>query len=66
MSRQTSINSDKYLPQDNSVTDANKTRNHSMADDNIKVVVRVRPFNKREKDRKAKCVVEMKGTENLV
>ena len=32
-----------------------------MADENIKVIVRVRPFNKREKERKAKCIVEMQG-----
>ena len=27
----------------------------------VKVAVRVRPFNKREKDRKAKCIVQMQG-----
>jgi hypothetical protein len=27
----------------------------------VKVAVRVRPFNKREKDRKAKLIIQMKG-----
>lgn len=27
----------------------------------VKVCVRVRPFNQREKDRKAKCIIQMKG-----
>uniref|UniRef100_F6R6U3 Kinesin motor domain-containing protein n=2 Tax=Ciona intestinalis TaxID=7719 RepID=F6R6U3_CIOIN len=30
-------------------------------EDTVKVAVRVRPFNQREKDRGAKCVIEMKG-----
>ena len=33
---------------------------------NIKVVVRVRPFNSRELDRKAKCVVQMKGAQTVL
>ncbi|KAL9055842.1 MAG: hypothetical protein Q9162_003268 [Coniocarpon cinnabarinum] len=33
---------------------------------NIKVVVRVRPFNSREHDRKAKCVVSMNGTQTTI
>ncbi|KAI4177920.1 MAG: hypothetical protein LQ343_000004 [Gyalolechia ehrenbergii] len=33
---------------------------------NIKVVVRVRPFNGRELDRKAKCLVEMKGSQTIL
>ena len=27
----------------------------------VKVAVRVRPFNNREKERKAKCIIQMKG-----
>lgn len=33
---------------------------------NIKVVVRVRPFNSRENDRKAKCIVSMKDTQTVL
>lgn len=33
---------------------------------NIKVVVRVRPFNNREKDRNAKCIVQMKGNQTVL
>ncbi|KAE9967058.1 hypothetical protein EG328_008433 [Venturia inaequalis] len=33
---------------------------------NIKVVVRVRPFNSREKDRNAKCIVQMKGNQTVL
>ncbi|KAI9720766.1 MAG: kinesin-like protein Klp8 [Chrysothrix sp. TS-e1954] len=33
---------------------------------NIKVVVRVRPFNSRELDRKAKCVVSMNGEQTVL
>ncbi|KAL8717238.1 MAG: hypothetical protein Q9225_005502 [Loekoesia sp. 1 TL-2023] len=33
---------------------------------NIKVVVRVRPFNGRELDRKAKCVVRMQGSQTIL
>ncbi|KAK2804034.1 kinesin-like protein Klp8 [Onygenales sp. PD_10] len=33
---------------------------------NIKVVVRVRPFNGREIDRKAKCIVQMKGSQTVL
>ena len=33
---------------------------------NIKVVVRVRPFNTRELDRNAKCVVQMKGAQTVL
>ncbi|PSK42217.1 Kinesin-like protein unc-104 [Elsinoe australis] len=33
---------------------------------NIKVVVRVRPFNSRELDRKSKCIVEMKGSQTVL
>jgi kinesin family member 1 len=39
---------------------------HSMAGGNIKVVVRVRPFNSREKDRNAKCIVQMKGNQTTL
>ncbi|KAI9847177.1 MAG: kinesin-like protein Klp8 [Sclerophora amabilis] len=33
---------------------------------NIKVVVRVRPFNGRELDRRAKCIVQMKDTQTIL
>lgn len=33
---------------------------------NIKVVVRVRPFNNREKERKARCIVSMKDTQTVL
>ncbi|KAI0017475.1 kinesin motor domain-containing protein [Xylariomycetidae sp. FL0641] len=33
---------------------------------NIKVVVRCRPFNSRENDRGAKCIVEMKGNQTVL
>ncbi|KAI7519481.1 kinesin family protein, partial [Hortaea werneckii] len=33
---------------------------------NIKVVVRVRPFNSREKERKAKCIVSMKDVQTVL
>ncbi|KAF2756650.1 kinesin-domain-containing protein [Pseudovirgaria hyperparasitica] len=33
---------------------------------NIKVVVRVRPFNGREKDRNAQCIVHMKDTQTVL
>jgi kinesin family member 1 len=33
---------------------------------NIKVVVRVRPFNNRELERQAKCIVQMKGTQTVL
>ncbi|KAI9740393.1 MAG: kinesin-like protein Klp8 [Cirrosporium novae-zelandiae] len=33
---------------------------------NIKVVVRCRPFNSREKDRKAKCIVQMQGNQTVL
>ena len=37
-----------------------------MAGGNIKVVVRVRPFNGRELDRRAKCVVQMKDDQTIL
>lgn len=37
-----------------------------MAGGNIKVVVRVRPFNRREIERNAKCIVSMKGTQTVL
>lgn len=33
---------------------------------NIKVVVRVRPFNSREKDRNAKCIVSMRNSQTVL
>lgn len=37
-----------------------------VSEENIKVAVRVRPFNKREKDRNAKLVVQMNGKETFL
>lgn len=37
-----------------------------MAAGNIRVVVRVRPFNGRELDRRAKCVVQMKDSQTIL
>ncbi|KAK6540955.1 kinesin-like protein Klp8 [Orbilia ellipsospora] len=37
-----------------------------MSAGNIKVVVRVRPFNSREKDRGAKCIVQMKDSQTVL
>ncbi|MCJ1393617.1 kinesin-like protein Klp8 [Xylographa bjoerkii] len=37
-----------------------------MAVGNIKVVVRVRPFNSRELDRRAKCIVQMKDSQTIL
>ena len=37
-----------------------------MAAGNIKVVVRVRPFNSRELDRRAKCIVQMKDSQTIL
>ncbi|KAF3259590.1 kinesin-like protein Klp8 [Orbilia oligospora] len=37
-----------------------------MSAGNIKVVVRVRPFNSREKDRGAKCIVQMKDSQTIL
>ncbi|MCJ1246234.1 kinesin-like protein Klp8 [Trapelia coarctata] len=37
-----------------------------MAGGNIKVVVRVRPFNSRELDRRAKCIVQMKDSQTIL
>ncbi|KAI5796634.1 putative kinesin [Geopyxis carbonaria] len=37
-----------------------------MAGGNIKVVVRVRPFNSREKDRNATCIVQMKDSQTVL
>ena len=31
------------------------------AEDNVKVAVRVRPFNAREKERSATCIIQMNG-----
>uniref|UniRef100_A0AAR2K8J6 Kinesin motor domain-containing protein n=1 Tax=Pygocentrus nattereri TaxID=42514 RepID=A0AAR2K8J6_PYGNA len=38
----------------------------SVSDSNVKVAVRVRPMNRREKDLKTKCVVEMEGNQTLL
>ncbi|RMJ21690.1 Kinesin family [Aspergillus sp. HF37] len=38
----------------------------SLGGGNIKVVVRVRPFNSREIDRRAKCIIQMKGDQTYL
>ncbi|XP_030626800.1 kinesin-like protein KIF13B [Chanos chanos] len=38
----------------------------SLNDSNVKVAVRVRPMNRREKDLKTKCVVEMEGNQTIL
>uniref|UniRef100_A0A3B4AUK8 Kinesin motor domain-containing protein n=2 Tax=Periophthalmus magnuspinnatus TaxID=409849 RepID=A0A3B4AUK8_9GOBI len=37
-----------------------------MSDSNVKVAVRVRPMNRREKDLNTKCVVEMEGNQTIL
>lgn len=39
---------------------------NSVSDSNVKVAVRVRPMNRREKDLKTKCVVEMDGNQTVL
>ncbi|XP_068198465.1 kinesin-like protein KIF13B isoform X2 [Antennarius striatus] len=39
---------------------------NSLNDSNVKVAVRVRPMNRREKDLKSKCVVEMEGNQTVL
>ncbi|XP_055088134.1 kinesin-like protein KIF13B isoform X2 [Periophthalmus magnuspinnatus] len=39
---------------------------NSMSDSNVKVAVRVRPMNRREKDLNTKCVVEMEGNQTIL
>ncbi|XP_047429143.1 kinesin-like protein KIF13B isoform X2 [Mugil cephalus] len=39
---------------------------NSLSGSNVKVAVRVRPMNRREKDLKTKCVVEMKGNQTVL
>ncbi|XP_034084419.1 kinesin-like protein KIF13B [Gymnodraco acuticeps] len=38
----------------------------SLNDSNVKVAVRVRPMNRREKELKTKCVVEMDGNQTVL
>ncbi|XP_031437271.1 kinesin-like protein KIF13B isoform X3 [Clupea harengus] len=38
----------------------------SLNDSNVKVAVRVRPMNRREKDLKTKCVIEMEGNQTIL
>ncbi|KAM4528797.1 kinesin-like protein KIF13B isoform 2-T2 [Fundulus diaphanus] len=38
----------------------------SLSDSNVKVAVRVRPMNRREKNLKTKCVVEMEGNQTVL
>ncbi|XP_035278746.1 kinesin-like protein KIF13B isoform X3 [Anguilla anguilla] len=38
----------------------------NMTDSNVKVAVRVRPMNRREKDLNTKCVVEMEGNQTVL
>ncbi|XP_034555937.1 kinesin-like protein KIF13B isoform X2 [Notolabrus celidotus] len=42
------------------------TMDDNMNDSNVKVAVRVRPMNRREKDLKTKCVVEMEGNQTVL
>lgn len=37
-----------------------------MATESVKVAVRVRPFNSREKDRNATCIVRMQGPKTVL
>lgn len=37
-----------------------------MAEENLKVAVRVRPFNQREKDAKSTLIVSMNATQTIV
>jgi hypothetical protein len=37
-----------------------------MSEENVKVAVRVRPFNQREKDAKSTLVVDMVGNQTLI
>ncbi|XP_041106632.1 kinesin-like protein KIF13B [Polyodon spathula] len=37
-----------------------------MSESNVKVAVRVRPMNRREKDLKTKCVIEMEGNQTIL
>jgi len=37
-----------------------------MPDENVKVAVRVRPFNSREKARNSKCCIEMDGPNTII
>ncbi|XP_024909393.1 kinesin-like protein KIF13B isoform X3 [Cynoglossus semilaevis] len=39
---------------------------NSFSDTNVKVAVRVRPMNRREKELKSKCVVEMEGNQTVL
>ncbi|XP_071386944.1 kinesin-like protein KIF13B, partial [Centroberyx affinis] len=39
---------------------------NSLNDSNVKVAVRVRPMNRREKDLKTKCVVEVEGNQTVL
>ncbi|KAM4521973.1 kinesin-like protein KIF13B isoform 3-T3 [Odontesthes bonariensis] len=39
---------------------------NNLSDSNVKVAVRVRPMNRREKDLKTKCVVEMVGNQTVL
>ncbi|XP_028461510.1 kinesin-like protein KIF13B isoform X2 [Perca flavescens] len=39
---------------------------NSLSDSNVKVAVRVRPLNRREKDLKTRCVVEMEGNQTVL
>ncbi|XP_061742267.1 kinesin-like protein KIF13B isoform X1 [Nerophis ophidion] len=48
------------LPSDGTMDD------NKMNQSNVKVAVRVRPMNRREKDLKAKCVVEMEASQTIL
>ncbi|KAF7664331.1 hypothetical protein LDENG_00180450 [Lucifuga dentata] len=47
-------------------TSAGTMDENSLSDSNVKVAVRVRPMNRREKDLKTKCVVEMEGNQTVL
>ncbi|CDQ76779.1 unnamed protein product [Oncorhynchus mykiss] len=38
----------------------------SLNDSNVKVAVRVRPMNRREKDLNTKCIVDMEGNQTIL
>ncbi|KAK5880466.1 hypothetical protein CesoFtcFv8_023490 [Champsocephalus esox] len=49
-----------------SFTRSGATMDDSLNDSNVKVAVRVRPMNRREKELKTKCVVEMDGNQTVL
>ena len=45
---------------------AHSLRSHYRSTESVQVAVRVRPFNKREKDRNATCCVRMYGVKTVI